>query len=212
MLLSTLSVVMIHFQITSMILQLINKLRVVNINFQSIMNKKADLQEFIYSYKPDIIVGTETWLSANVCNNEIIPAEWNFNVYRKDRQDGYGGVMIAVSKAIPSYELTALQADCELVWIQIIVGNGSKLFLGGYYRPHIDDQHSIDELGLSLQQLNETTSDAKVWLVDDFNAPHIDCESMSTSINRTHVAIHSALINVMQEHGFEQIIDQPTHN
>ena len=72
---------------------------------------------------------------------------------------------------LPSYELTALQADCKLVWIQIIVGNGSKLFLGGYYRPHIDDQHSIDELGLSLQQLNETTSDAKVWLVGDFNAP-----------------------------------------
>ena len=129
MLLSTLSVVMIHFQITSMILQLINKLRVVNINFQSIMNKKADLQEFICSHKPDIIVGTETWLSANVSNNEIIPAEWKFNVYRKERQDGNGSVMISVSKAIPSYKLTALQADCKLVCIQIIVGNGSKLVM-----------------------------------------------------------------------------------
>ena len=73
------------------------------------MNKKADLQEFIYNHKLDIIVGTKTWLSANVSNNEIIPAEWNFNVYRKDRQDGYGGVMIAVSKTI----YTLLLNDCS---------------------------------------------------------------------------------------------------
>jgi len=71
----------------------INELHVANIIFQSIMNKKADFQEFIYNYKPDIIVGTETWLSANVNNNEIVPPEWNYNIYRKDRP---GGVMIAI--------------------------------------------------------------------------------------------------------------------
>ena len=80
----------------------INELRVVNINFQSIMNKRVDLQEFIYRYKPDIIVGTETWLSANISDNEIVPAELNYNIYRKDRADDYGGVMIAVSNVIPS--------------------------------------------------------------------------------------------------------------
>ena len=106
----------------------INELRVVNINFQSIMNKKADLQEFIYSHKPHIIVATETWLSAGVSNNEVIPAEWNYNVYRKDRPDGYyGGVMIAISKLIPSYEMTALQTECELLWIQVVVGILLKL-------------------------------------------------------------------------------------
>jgi len=33
---------------------------------------------------------------------------------------------------------------------------------------HINDQYSIDELGLSLQQLNDTTAKAKIWLVGDF--------------------------------------------
>jgi len=41
------------------------------------MNKKADLQEFIYSHKPHIIIGIETWLFAGVNDNEVIPAEWN---------------------------------------------------------------------------------------------------------------------------------------
>ena len=45
------------------------------------MNKKVDLQEFIYSHKSHIIVGTETWLSTSVSDYEVIPAEWNCNVY-----------------------------------------------------------------------------------------------------------------------------------
>ena len=176
------------------------------------MNKKADLQEFIYSYKPHIIIGTETWLSAGVNDNEVIPAEWNYNLYRKDRLDNYGGVMIAISKVLPSYEMTDLQTDCELLWIQTIVGNGNKLFVGAYYRPHIDDQHSIDELNLSLYKLNRMTTDAKIWLIGDFNAPCIDWESMSLFTNRTHVATHSSLIDVIQEHGLEQIVNQPTRH
>ena len=34
----------------------------MNINFQSIKNKKEDLNQIIDSAKPDIILGTETWL------------------------------------------------------------------------------------------------------------------------------------------------------
>ena len=36
--------------------------RILNINFQSIKNKKEDLNQIIDSAKPDIILGTETWL------------------------------------------------------------------------------------------------------------------------------------------------------
>ena len=63
--------------------------------------------------------------------------------------------MIAISKVLPSYEMTDLQTDCELLWIQIILGNGNKLFVGAYYRPHIDDQHSIDELNLHCISLTK---------------------------------------------------------
>ena len=41
------------------------------------------------------------------------------------------------------------------VWIQVDVGNGNKVLVGAYYRSNIDNQHSFDELGLSLQKLNE---------------------------------------------------------
>ena len=93
----------------------INKLRAVNINFQSITNKKVALDEFIFTHKPHIIVETETWLSPNVNNNEVISPEWNYDIYRNDRPDSYGGVMIAVSKQINSHEMIELCTDCELL-------------------------------------------------------------------------------------------------
>ena len=33
-----------------------------------------------------------------ISDNEIIPDEFNYTIYRKDRDDGYGGVLIAVIK------------------------------------------------------------------------------------------------------------------
>jgi len=49
-------------------------------------------------------------------------------------------------------------------------------------------------------------------IIGDFNAPCIDWESMFLSINRTHVTTHSALIDVMLEHEFEEILNQPTQH
>jgi len=66
----------------------IDKLQTVNINFQSIVNKKAALHEFIFTYKLHVIVGTETWLSPYVSNNGVISTDWNYNIYQKDRPDG----------------------------------------------------------------------------------------------------------------------------
>ena len=62
------------------------------------MNKRAEFIHLIDSLKPDFIVGTETWLSDLIKNSEIIPDNMNFTIYRRDREDSYGGVMIAISK------------------------------------------------------------------------------------------------------------------
>ena len=41
--------------------------------------------------KPHITAGTETWLTPDVMNSEIILPEFGYNIYRKDRVSGYGG-------------------------------------------------------------------------------------------------------------------------
>ena len=49
---------------------------------------------------PDVICLCETWLNKNILNNEILPS--NNKVYRCDRGDGYGGVLIGVTNDISS--------------------------------------------------------------------------------------------------------------
>ena len=59
-------------------------------NCQSIVPKKAEVGCIVDSVKPDLLIATETWLSASISSSEFfLPG---YNVYRKDRQDGYGGV------------------------------------------------------------------------------------------------------------------------
>lgn len=158
------------------------------------------------------MIGTETWLSPSILNNEIIPNEWNYTIYRKDRSDNYGGVLIAISKNILSYEMTSLQTDCELLWVQITVNRGIKLLIGAYYRPHTDDQYSVQELNVSLQKLQEKITDAKIWLIGDFNVPNIDWNTMTLFRNKPHIAAESLLIDTVQEFGLEQIVNQPTRS
>ena len=64
-----------------------------------------------------------------------------------------------------------MQTNCELLWTQVTIGYSNKLYISAYYRPHVGNQDSIDELNISLQKLDETTKDAEIWLIGDFNAP-----------------------------------------
>ena len=46
-------------------------LKILNINFRSIKNKKPDLDILLDSVQPDIIIGTETWLDPSVTSSEF---------------------------------------------------------------------------------------------------------------------------------------------
>ena len=71
-------------------------LRVLTVNFQSIKNKKPEIEQIIESCKPNIIFGTETWLNDSISPYEYIPPS-KYTVYNKNRRDGYGGVLLAIS-------------------------------------------------------------------------------------------------------------------
>ena len=69
-------------------------LRTVIINCQSIVGKKAHLNNLITASQADIVIGTESWLDPRISSAEIFPS--GFKVFRKDRASGTkgGGVFI----------------------------------------------------------------------------------------------------------------------
>ena len=65
-------------------------IRILNINFQSIRNKKVALQNILETTETDVLIGTETWLNNSIYSSEIIPTD-QFDVYRNDRDKGKRG-------------------------------------------------------------------------------------------------------------------------
>jgi len=111
------------------------------------------LLALISTEKADILAVTETWLTPDVMNNEIIPPELGYNIYQKDRPSGYGGVLLAVINMIPSIDLPSLNTDYEIVWAKLNIA-GSPMYIASYYRSHISDNHSLTP-GLHLRGAQE---------------------------------------------------------
>jgi len=67
-------------------------LRIMVVNFQGIKTKKDHLEQVLIENDIDIVLGCETHLCPSIKNSEFIPE--NYTCFRKDRQDGWGGVII----------------------------------------------------------------------------------------------------------------------
>jgi len=67
----------------------------LSLNVQSI---KASFDNLLHEHDPGIIAISETWLKPDFLLSEFLPPD--FNVFRRDRQDGYGGVLIACRNSL----------------------------------------------------------------------------------------------------------------
>ena len=182
----------------------------ININFRSIINKCPEFLQLIDSLKPHIIFGTETWLSNSVSNTEIIPDNMNYTIYRKDRDDGYGGVMIAVSKHILSTRLPDLETCCENLWIKLSIPACKDLYLCTYYRPHISDLISLEQLNNSLSKVMISTKNPMIWLSGDFNAPNINWQTLSIPPESPYLNTQQLLLDITQDYDLSQMVLNPT--
>ena len=165
-------------------------LKIININFRSIKNKKPDLDFLIDSVQPDIIIGTETWLDPSVNSSEYFSPDI-YTVYRNDRPpnkkgQSHGGVLITINSKIPSTSLPELQTNCEMVWAEVTICNARKLLVCSYYRPHPDDDTSLPLLNDSLSRINPN-SKSIVVVGGDFNLDYMDWDipSVITGLLRT---------------------------
>jgi len=122
-----------------------SKLTLISVNIQSVISKKQALWESIDLYQPDFITGCETWLSQSVFDSEVLPE--NYRIYRKDRSDGYGGILIGIKKQYQS-EIIDSDNNCEVCAVKVRTSSNSSdiMILISVYRPpnrDVPNYHSL---------------------------------------------------------------------
>ena len=181
-------------------------LRILIMNCQSIKNKKPELQTIVYTAKPDIILGCDSWLSPDIANSEIFPG--GYDVIRKDRVgDAHGGVFVCFKKDLICTEVTELETECELVWVKLQIIGCKTLYLGSFYRPpDIYDPDNLDQLNSSLKRIM-SCKNSHALLGGDFSCGDIDWNKLFVPLGMPKRQVQSQLIDIVQEHCLSQVVD-----
>lgn len=139
----------------------ISKINILQWNIRSVNVRKSCLINLIKTYKLDIIVLSETWLKET--------SEFKikgFNLIKKCRPDGYGGVAILVSQGIVYKELIIKSNSKNNVEICAIeVNNGEFNIVSVYKAPKHKISH-VDWINVLRQSTNDTV------VCGDFNCHH----------------------------------------
>ena len=153
----------------------------------------------MYASDCNVFCITETWLSDQISDGEILPS--NFVLYRSDRPSRGGGVLIAVHESIYS---TLVSSPFDLEVVSVRLGLDNHFVVCCIYAPPDSTVLYISSLVNYLTDI--ASSSSKCIIVGDFNFPDIDWSSLQGS---------SFLSNYFCEFIFDcnltQHVTEPTH-
>ena len=176
-------------------------------NINSIRGKKLVLLAFLDFHQPHVVAIQETKFDSSVATSELFPET---SIYRKDRNIHGGGVMLLVHKDISHMPIT------ERLGINLgeSVCKQNFSFCGKWYRP---PGSTSDEFQLFREQLDYIRTHHKgkklpsVHVLGDFNFKDIDwSDRLSKSGSTLSQWEGQILIDIMNDHGLEQMVHFPT--
>lgn len=129
-------------------------------NCRSIRDKKDELQSLIKTHNPHVIALCETWLMEK--HNIFING---YTIARKDRFDGYGGVLIACRNDLVVTTLT-INTTFECIGCSIDLSSGNKIAIASLYLP---SPPGTQPTGPDLEAL-VTQIPEPCFILGDFNA------------------------------------------
>ena len=129
-------------------------------------------------HKLDIVLGCK--LCNSMCSYEFFPK--NYTIFRKDRNVNGGGVFLATSDRIISYEIPDLDTDCEIILAGLHFSGSKPLYLASFYKPPNTTSQPLEALASSYNKLItlHKRSSPNIIIGGDFNLPGIDWETWQT--------------------------------
>lgn len=172
-------------------------------------NKPVELRHLLSSHEINLVAVTETWLTDDVADLEIMPP--HLTCYRKDRAETRlavrgGGVMLGIDNRVQSKRRKDLECDAEVLICELTGIRRLKIAIILAYRPPNCDQSTFNAL-LDETLTKVATEFGTICLLGDFNLPSIDWNALH---NATRTA-DSDFIRLTQSHAFEQLNHEPSN-
>ena len=191
----------------------ISGLKFISMNINSIRGKKLELLAFLDFHQPHVVAIQETKIDSSIATSELFPETCPYSVYRKDRNIHGGGVMLLVHKDISHMPTTELENDSESIWVKVFA-NKTSHFVASWYRP---PGSTSEEFQLFREQLDYIRTHHKgkklpsAHVLGDFNFKDIDWpDRLSKSGSTLSQSEGQILIDIMNDHGLEQMVHFPT--
>ena len=151
----------------------------------------------------DIIIGSETHLSYNISNAEILPPE--YSAARKDRDDGYGGVIIIYKRSLIVEEIHHHKST-EIVSIKLETKNNPTI-ISSCYRPPNCSLQTNESLTNEINALCKKFKNNPIWIGGDFNLPDIDWMTNSIISHKNSTEVNQLYLDTFENRNLVQIVD-----
>ena len=182
------------------------KLKIMTVNCCSLRStgKRLEFASLLHEHQPDIVCGTESHLENGITTSEVFPK--GFDIFRKDRSLGGGGVFVAVSDKYVACKVDALETNCEAIWAKLEV-TGSKPL-----RPPDTNTFNIQQLDEALRKIPQPKETLlNVIVTGDFNVPDIDWSNLIIKGNPQYGReLNELMKDTLQDNNLTQCNHKPT--
>jgi hypothetical protein len=171
--------------------------------------KQKELELLFHNEKPDVVMGTESWLSQDY-QDTVFPDD--YLVWRRDRNDRGGGVFIAYKNDLILTEMPEYGNNCEFIMAKLQAVNSPTVYFGCMYRPPDNNPKPLEALADDLDKLTSSETLPVIILGGDFNFPSIDWSKDEIGPSpRYGKEVNEKMMDIYQNNCLQQLVDLPTH-
>ena len=110
-----------------------------------------------------------------------------------------------MSNEFLSNEAKQLKTNCEMVCAELTISNARKCQICAYYRPHPNDDISLEPLSQSLSKINPS-SKSVIVVGGDFNLGHMDWETLSVFPGKPD----QQFLDIINDNSLTQVVNKTT--
>lgn len=183
-------------------------------NVSGIRSRTHTFYENIISQDQDIICITESWLTPDIFDAEIIDPR--YQVFRLDIDASVlgktrgGGLLLAIKTNLKPEIKQEFCVSCptfEILWVEVNLGF-SRLNICLLYLAHPVNENSV-ELLLNHLQENTKINTKSLLILGDFNVPHFPFSDLNLT---TQDPLAIKVVNFISQYGFTSFNNIPNNN